>query len=137
MKHLIRFNNYNSPDIIEYIRDILTSLADTCHTVTIEPSSYGNRIRFTAAADGLIGIEELQIILQLDNYLRSEGFSQESLFVFKMNKIGRIGDSNKISSLSELLDILNNDISYQVGKISIYYSLPELFYLDTNFRIEL
>lgn len=106
------------------------------NTVTIEPSFYSNRIRFTAAAD-LIGIEELQIILQLDNYLRSEGFSQESLFVFKINKIGRIGDSNKISGLSELLDILNNDNSYKIRKISIYYNLPELFYLDADFKIEI
>lgn len=158
-------------NILDNIKYILTDLLDTGHNIKIhslvtghEEYAYNSKGYFRRrnwphresdticfVIEGPIRLEDLQVILQLDSYLRDEGFFDnlpdyyKSLNIHYINKNGRefIDRFNldRLPEIFSLRDKFEKDFSddfgfgWKINRLVLYYCLPDWFHLDKDFEI--
>jgi len=125
-------SNSDDQEILDNIRDILISLK-VGHSirVLIRPIS---KVRLSFIIEGKIGIEEVEGILHLDSYLKSEEFEPcttewakankiDELFVTVQRKSGKL-DIYTISKLMKMLNDVDKDV-IDLTRIDFQYYLPD------------
>ena len=140
-------SNNRDQEILDNIRDILISLK-VDHSIRVLIRSYVEefgKVMVSFIIEGKIGIEEVQTILHLDSYLKSEEFDPKA----KSNKINELDvvvqrKSGKhpnlvvvaqysISKLLTMLNGVNKDV-IDLTRIEFEYYLPD-YLIGNIFKI--
>ena len=137
-------SNNRDQEILDNIRDILISLK-VDHSIRVLIRSYVEefgKVMVSFIIEGKIGIEEVQTILHLDSYLKSEEFDPKAksnkineLDVVVQRKSGKL-DQYSISKLLTMLNGVNKDV-IDLTRIEFQYYLPDYlrYYNDKNGNI--
>jgi hypothetical protein len=140
-------SNSRDQEILDNIRDILISLK-VDHYIRVLIRSYVEeigKVKLSFVIEGKIGIEEVQTILHLDSYLKSEEFEPHSadpgsflgreLNVIVQRRSGQL-TNYPISILLKMLTGLNKNV-IDLTRIDFQYNLPDYlrFYNDKNGNI--
>ena len=145
-------SNSRDQEILDNIKDILLSLKDSCDLIRVYIPNYVEefgKVKLHFIIEGKIGIEEVQVITQLDSYLRSEEFesgtsSPEWREANKVNELDVVVQrkSGRLSQypISKLIHLLTNSINKDVidlTRIDFSYYLPDYlrYYNDENGNI--
>jgi hypothetical protein len=129
-------SNSRDQEILDNIRDILISLK-VDHSIRVLIRSYVEeygKVRVSFIVEGKIGIEEVESILHLDSYLKSEEFEPcttewakadkiDELFVTVQRKSGKL-TIYTISKLLMMLNGINKDV-IDLTRIEFQYYLPD------------
>ena len=123
-------SNSRDQEILDNIRDILISLK-VDHSIRVLIRNYVEefgKVKVSFIIEGKIGIEEVQTILHLDSYLRSEEFESHSsvgkeLDVVVQRRSGQL-TQYPISKLLKMLTGVNKDV-IDLTRIDFQYNLPD------------
>jgi hypothetical protein len=129
-------SNSDDQEILDNIRDILISLK-VGHSIRVLIRGYVEefgKVRVSFIIEGKIGIEEVESILHLDSYLKSEEFEPcttewakankiDELFVTVQRKSGKL-DIYTISKLMKMLNDVDKDV-IDLTRIDFQYYLPD------------
>ena len=146
MKYLKRFNESNTDDVIENIKDILLPVCDMGYDVTVKKDE--NRLKVKKKSDGIDGWLMIKILSnkpantinvtseikselsRLKDYLESEGYNSINSHFGRLNSMkGKTEEEIELAHISgkaisavgvcELKDLINSDSKNPIANLTI------------------